>query len=171
MLDPKWLDLLKANGLKVAAVAIGCAILLWASGAGVIPSLDAWVVQIIVAAMVICGLLAIASAISQSGYVYGKAAASVKRRRALAYAIDTLNPDEIDFLKGQIKKGESTVQLNPFDAGSIRYFVHRAGLFQGLQNKGIVSVSAADREGKIQTVTIEKVAWRILKKKFKNDVT
>jgi hypothetical protein len=169
MLDPKWLDLLKANGLKMAAVAVACALLLWVNSTGLIAPLDALVVQLIVGAMVLCGLLAIASAVSQSGYVYDKAAASVKRRRALAYAIDTLNPDETDFLKEQIKKGESTVQLNPFNAGSIRYFVHRAGLFQGLQNKGIVLVSAADREGKIQTVTIEKAAWKILKKKFKDD--
>lgn len=169
MLDAKWLELLKANGLKLAAVAVACALLLCVSSVGWIPPLDGWALQLTVVVMVVCGLLAIASAVSQSTYVYDQVAASVKKRRAFAYAIDTLNPDETDFLKAQIKKGESTVQLNPFNAGSIRYFVHRAGLFQGVQNKGIVSVSAADREGRIQTVTIEKSAWKILKKKFKDD--
>src|SRR5437667_116322 len=109
MLDSKWLELLKANGLKLAAVAVACALLLWVSGIGWIPPLDGWAVQLVVVAMVVCGLLAIASAVSQSSYVYDKVAARVKKRRALAYAIDTLNPDETDFLKEQIKKGESTV--------------------------------------------------------------
>jgi hypothetical protein len=167
MIDAKWLELLKANGLKLAALAIAFAVLLWMSTVGWIPPLDGWAVQLLVIAMVICGLLAIAAALSQSSFVYDKVAASVKKRRALSYAIDTLNPDETDFLKEQIEKGESTVQLNPFNARSIPYFVHRAGLFQGLQSKGIVSVTAADREGKIQTVTIESAAWKILKKKFK----
>jgi hypothetical protein len=169
MLDAKWLELLKANGLKLAALAIACALLLWFSSIGWIPPLEGWLLQLVVIVMVVCALLAIASALSQSGYVYDKVLAYVKKRRALAYAIDTLNPEETDFLKEQIKKGESTVQLNPFNAGRIRNFVHQAGMFQGLASKGIVSVIAADPEGKIQTITILNPAWKILKKKFKEE--
>jgi hypothetical protein len=169
MLDARWLDLLKANGVKLAFVAIACAVVLWISMIGWIPPLEGLVLQLLVIAMVVCGLLAIASIFTHTGHAYEKLFTIIKRRRALAYAIDTLNPDETDFLKEQIRKGEITVQLNPFNAGSIRYFVHRAGMFQGLQSKGIVSVTAADPEGKIQSITINSAAWKILKKKFKID--
>jgi hypothetical protein len=125
-------------------------------------------IQLAVAATVICALLAVASVISRSGVVYDNIAANVKKRRALTYAIETLNPEETDFLRAQIKKGESTVQLHPFNAGNIPDFVRRAALYQGLQSKGIVTISAADPQGKIQTITITSVAWKILKKKFKN---
>ena len=40
-------------------------------------------------------------------------------------------------------------------------------MYQGLQDKKIVNVTAADPRGEIQTITIEPAAWRKLKKKFK----
>ena len=39
-------------------------------------------------------------------------------------------------------------------------------MYQGLQNKRIVTVTAADAEGKILTITIERAAWKELKKEF-----
>lgn len=163
MLEAKWLELLNANGLKLAAVSIACAILLWG---GLTSPLPDWAVQLIVVAMVVSGLLALASAANPMQNLCTAATKWLKERRALTHAIDTLNSDETEFLKEQVRSGHNTVQLNPFNAGNIRHFVHQAGLFQGLQNKGIVSVTAADPEGKVQTVIIETAAWRILKKKF-----
>jgi hypothetical protein len=167
-MDPRWLEILKASGWQTAAIATACLLILAADRFEFIPKLDPWMIQLTAAAMAICALLAVASCISKSSAVYNKVAANIRKRRALAYAIDTLNPDETDFLKGQINKSESTVQLHPFNAGSMRAFVHQSGLYQGLQSKGIVTISAADPEGKIQTITVTRVAWKILKNKFKD---
>jgi hypothetical protein len=37
-------------------------------------------------------------------------------------------------------------------------------MYQGLQDKNIVTISAADPEGKVLTITIRKAAWKQLKK-------
>jgi hypothetical protein len=39
-------------------------------------------------------------------------------------------------------------------------------MYQGLQDKNIVTVRATDPQGKIQTITIRKTAWKQLKKRF-----
>ncbi|HJZ99396.1 MAG TPA: hypothetical protein VKE70_22950 [Candidatus Solibacter sp.] len=96
-----------------------------------------------------------------------KWSANVKEWSALRHSIKTLNADETSFLKRQVEKNQTTTQLHPFNAGGIPNFVRLSGMYQGLQNKGIVSVAAADPEGKIQTITIEKAAWRKLKRKFR----
>lgn len=165
-MDPRWLEILKASGLQTGAVAVACFLILLADHLAIIPKLDPWMVQLASAAMVICALLSLASAASKTKWAYEKTTGYIKRRRALSYALDTLNPNEIDFLKARIDKGESTVQLNPFIAGSIPNFVHLSSMYQGLQSKAIVDVSAADAQGKMQTITIRRTAWKLLKKKF-----
>jgi hypothetical protein len=78
-----------------------------------------------------------------------------------------LNAQEIAFLKDQVQKGETTTQLHPFNTGgSIPRFVQLGGMYQGLQDKNIVTVAAADPQGKILTITIRKAAWRQLKRQF-----
>jgi hypothetical protein len=124
------------------------------------------VVQLATVAMVICGSLALASFASKSAIQIEKWRASLKEHWALRHCIETLNADETAFLKSQVEKNQTTTQLHPFNVSGIPKFVQQAAMYQGLQNKRIVTVSAADAEGKIQTITIERAAWKLLKKKF-----
>jgi len=165
--DPRWLEILKASGWQTAALAIAAVLLLWANRAGWLPPLEPWMVQAAAVLMIFCGLLALASFASNAVVQIGKWAERIKDCSSLWQAIKTLNAAETAFLKTQVEKNETTTQLHPFNAGGIPAFVHQAGMFQGLQNKGIVSVTAADPQGKIQTITIEPAAWKKLKKKFK----
>ncbi len=164
--DPRWLEILKASGWQTAAIAIACAVLLWANHAQWLPPLDPWMVQLAAVAMMSCGFLALASFASNAVIQVGKWCVSIKRTLALKHAIKTLNADELAFLKEQVEKGEVTTQLHPFNARGIPNFVHQAGMYRGLQNKGIVNVSAADPQGRIQTITIETAAWKRLQKRF-----
>jgi hypothetical protein len=167
--DPRWLEILKASGWQTAAIAIACALLLWADHAHWLPRFDPWMVQLTAAAMIICGLLALASFASNSAIQIANWSSSIKEWRALRHSIATLNPNETAFLKGLVENDQTTAQLHPFNAGGIPNFVQQAGMYQGLQDKKIVSVTAADPQGRIQTITIERAAWKKLKKKFKND--
>jgi len=47
-----------------------------------------------------------------------------------------------------------TTQLHPFNAGGIPNFVQQAGMFQGLQNKKILSVTAADPQGPLKAINV-----------------
>jgi hypothetical protein len=67
-------------------------------------------------------------------------------------------------------RDETTAQLHPFNAGGIPNFVEQAGMYRGLEEKKIVGITAADPEGRIQTITIKKPAWKHLKKRFKRNV-
>lgn len=165
--DPRWLEILKASGWQTGALAVAAGLLLWANHAGWLPPFEAWMVQTAAVVMIVCGLLALASFASNAAIRIGKWSESTKNWSSLRHSISTLNGAETDFLKGQVEKNETTIQLHPFNAGGIPNFVQQAGLYQGLQNKGIVSVLAADPQGKIQTITIEPAAWKKLKKKFK----
>ena len=124
-------------------------------------------IQFAVAALLISGLLALSTVATKLVEFAKEIYDIIQESRALRHSIDTLNADEIAFLKEQVVKGETTIHLHPFNAGSIRQFVHQAGIFSGLADKGIVTRIAADPEGKIQTITIEKAAWDLLKGKFK----
>ena len=124
-------------------------------------------IQLAAAAMIICALLALASFMSNSVVQIGKWSTSFKKLAALRHSIAILNADETSFLKSQVEKDQTTTQLHPFNAGGIPQFVQQSGMYQGLQDKGIVSVTAADAQGRIQTITIEQAAWKKLKKKFK----
>jgi hypothetical protein len=139
--DPRWLlEILKARGWQTAAVSIACALLLWANRAGWLPPFEPWMVQLGAVAMVICGLLALASLVSNATIQIKKWSTSVREWLDLRHSIKTLNTDEIAFLKGQVKKGKTTAQLHPFNAGGIPNFVHRTGMYQGLHDKKIVYV-------------------------------
>jgi hypothetical protein len=166
--DPRWLEILKASGWQTAALAVAAGLLLWANRVGLIPALEPWMVQTATVVMVVCGMLALASFASNTVAQIRNWGVSIGNWRALRHAISTLNPTETAFLKGQVEKNETTTQLHPFNAGGIPNFVQQAGMFQGLQNKRIVDVTAADPQGKIQTITIEPAAWGKLKKKFKS---
>jgi hypothetical protein len=163
--DPRWLEILKASGWQTAAIAIACGALLWANHEGWLP-FDLLMVQLAAAAMVICGSLALASFASKSAIQIGKWRANLTEHWALRHSIETLNPEETAFLKSQVEKKQTTTQLHPFNVGGLPKFVQQAAMYQGLQNKRIVTVSAADPQGKIQTITIERAAWKQLKKKF-----
>jgi hypothetical protein len=165
--DPRWLEILKASGWQTAALAAAGGLLLWVNRAGWLPPFEPWMVQAAAVVMIVCGLLALASFASNAGDQIGKWGVSFENWRTLRHSINTLNAGETAFLKGQVEKNETTVQLHPFNARNIPNFVQQAGMYQGLQNKGIVSVTAADPEGKIQTITVEQAAWKKLKRKFK----
>jgi hypothetical protein len=45
-------------------------------------------------------------------------------------------------------------------------FVQQAGMYRGLDDKKIVSVTAADPQGRIRTITIEQAAWNMLQRKI-----
>ena len=120
--------------------------------------------------MVICGFLALASFISNATIHVGKWIDGFKDWRSIRHSINTLNADEIAFLKGQLQKGEITTQLHPFSAGDIPRLVHQAGMYHGLEGKNIVTVDAADPQGKIKTITIRKNAWKQLKKRFGKEI-
>lgn len=168
--DPRWLEILKASGWQTAAIAAACGVLLWAERAHWLPPFDPWMVQLAATAMIICALLALASFMSNLVVQIGKWSTSFKKWAALRHSIATLNTDEISFLKSQVEKDQTTKQLHPFNVGGIPQFVQQSGMYQGLQDKGIVSVTAADPQGKIQTITIEQVAWKKLKRKFRRYV-
>jgi hypothetical protein len=168
--DPRWLEILKASGWQTAAISLGCGALLWASQAGWLPPFESWLVQLAAAAMVICGLLALASFISNATIQIGLWINSLKKWLALRHSIRTLNTEEIAFVKGQLEKCQTTTQLDPFKAGSIPRFVQQSGMYLGLQDKNIVTVRAADPEGRIQTITIRKAAWKQLKKQFGDQI-
>jgi hypothetical protein len=165
--DPRWLEILKASGWQTAALALAAGALLWANRAGWLPPLEPWMVQAAAVVMLVCGLLALASFVSNAIAQVGIWWRGVANWSTLWQAIKTLNAAETAFLKGQVEKNERTTQLHPFNAGGIPAFVHQAAIYQGLENKGIVSVTAADPQGRIQTITIEPAAWKKLKKKFK----
>jgi hypothetical protein len=158
--------ILKASGSQTAAIAIACGALLWANYEGWLPAFDLWVVQLLTVAMVICGSLALASLASKLPIQIENWHASFKEHRELRHSIETLNADETAFLKSQVEQNQTTTQLHPFNVVGIPKFVQQAAMYQRLQNKRIVTVSAADPEGKIQTITIERAAWKQLKKKF-----
>ena len=165
--DPRWLEILKASGWQTAAISLGCGALLWASHKGWLPPFEPLLVQLVAAAMVICGFLALASFLSNATIQIGKQIASLKEWLALRHSIRTLNTEEIAFLKEQLQKGETTTQLHPFNTGgSIPRFVQLGGMYQGLEDKNIVTVTAADPQGKILTITITKAAWKQLKRRF-----
>jgi hypothetical protein len=166
--DPRWLEILKASGWQTAALAGAAGLLLWADRAGWIPHFEPWMVQSAAVVMIVCGMLALASFASNTVVQIGKWSASFGNWRALRHAINTLSQSETAFLKAQVEKNEATTQLHPFNARGIPDFVQQAAIFQGLQNKRIVDVTAADPQGKIQTITIEPAAWGKLKKKFKS---
>jgi hypothetical protein len=166
--DPRWLDILKASGWQTAAFAGAAGLILWLNLAGWFPPLETWMVQVAWLVMIVSGFLALASFASNAAVRIGKWTQSIKNWSSIRHAIKTLNPAETAFLKAQIEKNEATTQLHPFNARGIPNFVQQAGMFQGLQNKRIVDVTAADPQGKIQTITIEPAAWRMLKKKFKS---
>jgi hypothetical protein len=166
--DPRWLGILKASGWQTAALAAASGLLLWANRTGWLPPFEPWMVQAAAVVMVVCGFLALASFASNAAVQIGIWAESIKNWSSLRHAIKTLNEAETAFLRAQVEKNEATTQLHPFNAGGIPNFVQRAGMFQGLENKGIVNVTAADPQGKIQTITIEPAAWGKLKKKFKS---
>jgi hypothetical protein len=166
--DPRWLEILKASGWQTTALAGAGGLILWVNRTGWIPPLDPWMVQAAAVVMIGCGMLALASLASNTVARIGKWSVSFGDWRALRYAIRTLNQAETAFLKAQIEKNEATTQLHPFNAGGIPGFVQQAGMFQGLQKKGIVDVRAADPQGKIQTITIEPAAWGKLKRKFRS---
>lgn len=165
--DPRWLEILKASGWQTAALAIAAGLFLWANQTSWLPPLEPWMVQAAAIVMLVCGLLALASFISNAIVQVGTWRNSIVNWSSLWQAIKTLNAAEVAFLKDQVEKNERTTQLHPFNAGGVAAFVHQVAMFQGLQNKGIVSVTAADAQGKIQTITIEAAAWRKLRKKFK----
>ncbi|WP_454641591.1 hypothetical protein [Bradyrhizobium liaoningense] len=165
--DPRWLEILKASGWQTAALASAAGLLLWADRAGWLPSFEPWMVQAAAAVMVVCGLLALASFASNAVAQIGKWKESIASWSALWHSIKTLNAAETAFLRAQVEKNETTVQLHPYNAGGIPGFVQQAGMYQGLQDKKIVNVTAADQHGRIQTITIEPAAWKKLKKKFK----
>ncbi|WP_316168177.1 MULTISPECIES: hypothetical protein [unclassified Bradyrhizobium] len=165
--DPRWLEILKASGWQTGALAVAAGLVLWANQAGWLPPFEPWMVQAAAVVMIVCGLLAFASFASNAAVRIGKWSESIKNWSSLRHSIRTLNSAETAFLKAQVEKNEATVQLRPFNAGGIPNFVQQAGMYQGLQNKGIVSVTAADPQGKILTITIEPAAWRKLKRKFK----
>jgi hypothetical protein len=143
-----------------------------AHGAKIIPPLEPWIVQFAFGVMLICGFLALASFLKAAFDQLRKWSAgltvSFRNWRDLWQVIDALNADETTFLKGQVAKNEMTTQLHPFNARGIPNFVHQAAMYQGLQNKGIVTVGAVDPQGRIQTITIVPAAWKKLKKKFKS---
>jgi hypothetical protein len=94
--DPRWLEILKASGWQTAAIAIACALLLWADHAHWLPPLETWMVQLAAAAMVICGLLALASAASNSAAQISKWRADFKEWSDLRHSLETLNADETE---------------------------------------------------------------------------
>jgi Super-infection exclusion protein B len=62
--DPRWLEILKASGWQMAAVAAACGLFLLIAHWGWLPPLDAWMILLAVIVCLICGFLAVASAIS-----------------------------------------------------------------------------------------------------------
>lgn len=62
--DPRWLEILKASGWQMAALAAACGLFLLIAHWGWLPPLDAWMIQLSIFVLLICGFLALASCIS-----------------------------------------------------------------------------------------------------------
>jgi hypothetical protein len=62
MLDPKWLEILRARGWQTTFLAFGSAVFLWLAALGVIPTDTLpWIIPIVWLALLLCGSLALAS--------------------------------------------------------------------------------------------------------------
>jgi hypothetical protein len=61
VIDPKWLEFLNVAGPKTAAVAFACGIFLLLARIGLLPPLDAWVIQLAAFAFILSACLAIFS--------------------------------------------------------------------------------------------------------------
>jgi Super-infection exclusion protein B len=70
MPDPRWLEILKASGWQMAAIAAACGLFLLVVHWGWVPPLDAWVIQLVTFAFLLFGLLAIAGLISATLAVF-----------------------------------------------------------------------------------------------------
>ena len=62
--DPRWLEILKASGWQTAAVAAALGLFLYSHYLGWIPPLESWMVQSTVFGLLVFGMLAIASCLS-----------------------------------------------------------------------------------------------------------
>jgi hypothetical protein len=63
-IEARWLDILKATGPQTTAIAIACLIFLMLPTWGVISPLEAWERHLVVFALLVCGLLAVASVLT-----------------------------------------------------------------------------------------------------------
>jgi hypothetical protein len=63
-LDPRWLEILKASGWQMAAIAVACGLFLLINKWGWLPPLDGWMIQLAAIGFLLSVLLAIASFIS-----------------------------------------------------------------------------------------------------------
>jgi hypothetical protein len=62
--DPRWLEILKASGWQTMAIAAACGLFLSLAYWGWLPPLEAWMVHLAAIVLLVCGFLAIASAVS-----------------------------------------------------------------------------------------------------------
>jgi hypothetical protein len=63
-LDPRWLEILKASGWQMAALAAACGVFLLIAHWGWLPPLDPWMIPLAAIGFLIFGFLTVASAIS-----------------------------------------------------------------------------------------------------------
>jgi hypothetical protein len=64
VLDPRWLEILKASGWKTAALAIAFGLFLLMPHWGLLPPLEPWVVLSATLVVLICGMLALTTFVS-----------------------------------------------------------------------------------------------------------
>ena len=99
-------------------------------------------------------------ATSQFGQWWTKRRELEKLRQSIA----TLNAEEESALQTQVHKGERTFYMNPF-TGGIRDFVQLGSVYRGLEDKGILKISATP-DGKAQTLHVTDDAWKLLNRAF-----
>ena len=104
----------------------------------------------------------LAGVLEWSGSQLRKWWANRKQAEKLRQAIATLNADEKAVIQAQIQKGEKTFYMDPFRSKGIPEQVRLASLYRGLADKGILEVSSADAEGKVNTLHITGRAWNLL---------
>ena len=97
MVDPKWLEILKASGWQTTFLALGCAVFLWLAALNIIPT-DAlpWIIPVAWAGLIIFGALGLAS-IGQSAARTFPVHVWIKRR-ILLHKAQTKVADYIPFM-------------------------------------------------------------------------
>jgi hypothetical protein len=160
-------DLLKAKGWQTAAVAVGCFVFLLVAASFQMPS--NWLIPIVTLVMFVSAALASAALLAS---FCGWLARSVPKLfdffnegRKLTRSVSLLNKQERDALDPHVRANEQTFYLSPFtQRPSIPEALRLQALYAGLSDKGIVTLTTTDAQGRNMTIHVTDRAWKRLKK-------
>jgi hypothetical protein len=92
LLDPKWLDILKASGWQTAAIAAGCGVIFWLIATEALPDPGPTIIVVVAGAGIICASLAAAAGLSATAKPARRWLAAVRGRYALTQSCRSYLP-------------------------------------------------------------------------------